>query len=126
MERYQEVGVLKALGFKNREIFLLIVTEALYIGFIGSIFGVLLGGGFSAWLQKVGINFADMMGPDMWEKFDIPMAIYGKVIYPELTVGIICKAFIFGLVIAVVAVLYPAYKSSKMLSMEAFRSKLKV
>lgn len=126
MERFQEVGVLKALGFKNREIFSLIVIEALFIGFIGSFLGILLGGGLSAWLQKTGINFAEMIGNDMWEKFDIPVAIYGKIIYPQLTTEIVFRSFIFGLLIAVIAVLYPAYKSSKMLSMEAFRSKLKV
>ncbi|MEN8154900.1 MAG: FtsX-like permease family protein [Acidobacteriota bacterium] len=126
MERNQEVGVLKALGMKNREIFSLIVTEALFIGFIGSFLGILLGGGLSAWLQKTGINFAEMVGKEMWEKLDIPIAIYGKIIYPELTMEIIARSFLFGLLISIVAVLYPAVKSSKMLPVEAFRSKLKV
>ncbi len=126
MERYQEIGVLKALGLKNREIFSMIVTEALFIGTIGSAFGVLFGSGLSAWLEKTGINFAEMVGKEMWEKFDIPLALYGNIIYPDLTFSIIVSSFFFGLLISVLAVLYPAYKSSKMLPAEAFRSKLKV
>ena len=126
MERYQEIGVLKALGLKSREVFSMIVTEALFIGTIGSVFGVLIGGGFSAWLEKTGINLAEMAGKDMWEKFDMPLVLFGNIIYPDLTLEIIISSFFFGIFISVLAVLYPAYKSSKMLPAEAFRSKLKV
>ena len=126
MERYQEIGVLKALGFKNKEVFYMIVTEALFIGTIGSFAGVILGGGFSAWLEKTGINFSEMIGKEMWEKFDMPMALFGNIVYPDLTIDIVIKSFAFGLLISILAVLYPAYKSSKMLPAEAFRSKLKV
>ncbi len=126
MERYQEIGVMKALGFRNREVFSMIVTEAIYIGAIGSFIGVLVGGGLSAWIEKTGINFSEMVGKEMWEKFDMPMAMFSNIIYPDLTVDIIIKSFGFGLLISILAVLYPAYKSSKMLPAEAFRSKLKV
>jgi len=126
MERYQEIGVLKAMGLKSSEVFSMIVTEALFIGTIGSALGVLIGGGFSAWLEKTGINFAKMAGKEMWEKFDMPIALFGNIIYPNLTLEIIASSFFFGLLISVIAVLYPAYKSSKMLPAEAFRSKLKV
>lgn len=126
MERYQEIGVLKALGFKSREVFSMIVTEALFIGTIGSVLGIVIGGGFSAWLEKTGINFSEMVGKEMWEKFDMPSVLFGNIVYPDLTFEIIVSSFLFGLFISVLAVLYPAYKSSKMLPVEAFRSKLKV
>ena len=126
MERYQEIGVLKAMGLKSREVFSMIITEALFIGIIGSFLGVMLGGGLSAWLEKTGINFAEMTGKEMWEKFDMPLVLFGNIIYPDLTFAIIINSFLFGLFISVLAVLYPAYKSSKMLPAEAFRSKLKV
>ncbi|MCK4889123.1 MAG: ABC transporter permease, partial [Candidatus Aminicenantes bacterium] len=126
MERYQEIGVLKALGLKSKEIFFMIVAEALYIGALGSFSGVIIGSGLSAWLEKTGINFAEMMGKEMWESFDIPLALYGNIIYPDLTTAIVIKSFLFGLFIAILAVLYPAWKSSKMLPAEAFRAKLKV
>ena len=126
MERHQEIGVLKALGLKNREVFSMIVTEALFIGSIGSFLGVVIGGGLSAWVEKTGINFSEMVGKEMWEKFDMPMVLFGNIIYPDLTAEIIVRSFMFGLLISVLAVLYPAFKSSRMLSAEAFRSKLKV
>jgi len=126
MERYQEIGVLKAMGLRNREVFFMIVTESLFIGAIGSFIGVVLGGGLSLWVERTGINFGEMVGKEMWEKFDMPMVLFGNIIYPDLTVDMLVKSFIFGLLIAVIAVLYPAYKSSKMLPAEAFRSILKV
>ncbi|MCP5048378.1 MAG: ABC transporter permease [bacterium] len=126
MERYQEIGVMKALGFRNWEAFSMILVEAFCIGTIGSVIGGILGGTISAVLEKVGMDFTKMMGPGMWEKLDIPIPIIGKVIYPDFTVPILLGALIFGILIALLAVLYPAFKSIRMQPVEAFRSQLKV
>jgi putative ABC transport system permease protein len=126
MERYHEIGVMKALGFKNREVFGMIVTEAFYIGAIGSIIGGILGGSLSAYFSKAGMNITQMMGQDLMDKIDIPLPFFGKILYPQLTAAILFGSLLFGLVVALLAVLYPAFKSSRMLPVEAFRSELKV
>lgn len=125
MERYHEIGVIKALGFKNREVFAMILVEAFYLGCIGAVTGGILGGTMSAMLEKTGIDFNQMSG-GMMEKIDIPVPFLGKVIYPDFTLTILIGSIVFGIVVALIAVLYPAFKSSKMLPVEAFRSELKV
>jgi ABC-type antimicrobial peptide transport system permease subunit len=79
----------------------------------------------SAMLEKTGIDFNQMSG-GMMEKIDIPVPFLGKVIYPDFTLTILIGSIVFGIVVALIAVLYPAFKSSKMLPVEAFRSELKV
>jgi ABC-type antimicrobial peptide transport system permease subunit len=125
MERYHEIGVIKALGFKNREVFAMILVEAFYLGCIGAVVGGILGGTLSALVEKTGIDFNQMTG-GMMEKIDIPVPFFGRVIYPDFTLSILVASIVFGIVVALIAVLYPAFKSSKMLPVEAFRSELKV
>jgi putative ABC transport system permease protein len=125
MERYHEIGVIKALGFKNREVFAMILVEAFYLGCIGAVIGGILGGTLSALVEKTGIDFNQMSG-GMMEKIDIPVPFFGKIIYPDFTLTILIGSMVFGIIVALIAVLYPAFKSSKMLPVEAFRSELKV
>lgn len=125
MERYHEIGVIKALGFKNREVFSMILVEALYIGAIGSVIGGILGGTLSAISEKVGFSLEAIAG-GMMDKIDIPVPWIGKVLYPDFTFTNLVTSMIFGIVIALIAVLYPAFKSARMQPVEAFRSELKV
>lgn len=125
MERYHEIGVIKALGFKNREVFFMVLAEALYIGIIGAIIGGVFGGGLAAYVEKVGIDFA-AFSQGMMDKIDMPIPIYGRYIYPDFSFPILIWAMAFGILVALLAVLYPAFKSSRMSPVEAFRTELKV
>ena len=125
MERYHEIGVIKALGFKNREVFAMILVEAFYLGCIGAIIAGIFGGPLSALVEKTGIDMNQMTG-GMMDKIDIPVPFLGKIIYPDFTLAILIGAMVFGILVALIAVLYPAFKSSKMLPVEAFRSELKI
>jgi putative ABC transport system permease protein len=125
MERYHEIGVMKAMGFKNREVFAMIAAEAFYIGAIGSFVGSTIGGGLAAMLEKTGIDVTKMMG-NIMDKIEIPIPLYGRYIYTDLTAEILISSFIFGIVMALIAVIYPAIKSARMSPVEAFRAQLNV
>ncbi len=125
MERYHEIGVIKALGFKNREVFFMVLAEAFYLGIIGAVVGGVLGGALSAYLEKVGIDFASF-SQGMMDKLDMPIPIYGRFIYPDFSFPILIWAMVFGILVTLLAVLYPAFKSARMSPVEAFRTELKV
>lgn len=125
MERYHEIGVIKALGFKNREVFFMVLAEAFYIGIIGSIIGGILGSALSAYVEKVGIDFA-AFSQGMIDKIDLPVPFYGRFVYADFSFQILIGAVIFGIVVTLLAVLYPAFKSAQMSPVEAFRTELKV
>lgn len=125
MERFHEVGVLKAMGFKKIEVFFMIMTEAFFIGVIGSAVGGLLGGTLSLITEKTGINLAKMSG-NILDKIDIPIPMFSTYLYPDFTLGILLTGLLFGIVSALAASLYPSFKAARMLPVEAFRSQLKV
>ncbi len=52
MERIREVGLMKALGMRNKDVYKIFVTESLFIGLLGGIIGLLFGVFFSQ-----GLNF---------------------------------------------------------------------
>ena len=43
LERYKEIGVLKAIGATNNEIFMIFLFESAFLGLVAGILGVLLG-----------------------------------------------------------------------------------
>lgn len=126
MDRYHEIGVIKALGFKNREVVQMIAVESFFIGIIGSLAGGIIGGSVAMVLEKTGIDLAKMAGEGVWEKIDIPIPLLTRVIHPDFNFSILMGAIIFGILVTAAAALYPAYKSSKMSPVEALRSQLQV
>jgi ABC-type antimicrobial peptide transport system permease subunit len=47
LERTREIGVLKAIGFKNRDVLFIFLSEAVIIGILGGILGVAAGSALS-------------------------------------------------------------------------------
>jgi ABC-type antimicrobial peptide transport system permease subunit len=101
LERTREIGVLRALGWRRRQVVGVILREALVLGLIGGICGILLGLGL-AWLLGL-----------------IPM-IKGMVV-PVYTVGLFALAMIVALVTGVVGALYPSWRATRMQPVEALR-----
>ncbi len=97
IERFKEIGVLKAIGFRNTEILGMILFEASLIGLLGSVLGGVFGGAVSAYLQKTGIDMAGMLGKGIFNKIDMPLPLIGRSVYPDLTAGILCGSVLFGI-----------------------------
>ncbi len=61
IRRYNEFGVRLALGESKKHIYLSLLTESLFIGIIGSVFGTFFGLLLCYYLSKNGIDFGSMM-----------------------------------------------------------------
>jgi putative ABC transport system permease protein len=126
MERYHEIGIIKALGFKNRDVAAMIFAEAFYIGIIGSLLGGGLGAALTAMVERTGIDMSQALNESILDNMDIPLSFFGKALYPDLTLSIVIASVLFGIVTTLAAVIYPALKSACMSPVEAFRSELKI
>ncbi len=113
-ERMREIGMLMAMGAKGRQIMGLFLGEAAVLGFFGSLVGVTIGTVFGLVLQNVGLDFGDEMGTLM----NIPM---DTVFYALVEPIMIVRAFALGILVSVIAGLYPAVKAARMQPTKALR-----
>jgi len=113
LERTREIGILKSLGMKNRNVLTIFLSEASLVGFLGGVIGIILGWSASS---VISLFLSAMMG-NMTENGP-PM---GFSITPILTPTIILLAFTFSIVVCILFGLYPARHASKLNPVEALR-----
>ncbi|MBC8384446.1 MAG: ABC transporter permease [Candidatus Cloacimonetes bacterium] len=106
-ERTQEIGVMKAIGASNLDIFKLIWYETIFICTIGGIIG-----GMLAVLAGNLVEF--------FVKTLLPYAPSGNLVHitPNLLISTLIGAIILGLISGI----YPAYRAADMRPIEAIRS----
>ncbi|MHA1917133.1 MAG: ABC transporter permease [Candidatus Ranarchaeia archaeon] len=120
MERTREIGILKALGTKNRTVLMIFVTEAVIIGLIGGISGIITGYTIA---QVASIILATTMtGGGFGGPPGISAGTSGFSIVPVLTLDLALFALGFGLLVSVVFALYPAWRASKLNPVDALRA----
>ncbi len=108
MERVRELGMMRALGMKNRQIRRMFLMESAGIGFFGALGGVIAGALINIPMVSRGIDYSSMM-----EKGDMGYRVAGMVYgawYPETFV----TAFIVGLVIALLVAWFPTRRALKL------------
>jgi putative ABC transport system permease protein len=113
-ERIQEFGVLMAIGMKNSRLFTMVLTEAAFLGIVGSGVGMLIGYGMYIPLSTHGIDLS--MFSDSLSSFGV-----GSVIYPVLSSSTVVETLIVVPVIAVLGALYPALKAVRLVPINAIR-----
>ena len=110
MERTSEIGTLMAIGYRQRKVMQLFVSEGFLIGIAGGITGVVLGYLLAELISSVGIPMPPAPGMD--QGFTAAIRMTG-----ELLIG----GFLVAVVSAVLASLYPAWKASRLEIVDALR-----
>ncbi|MBL7118113.1 MAG: ABC transporter permease [Candidatus Syntrophoarchaeum sp.] len=103
MERTHEIGVMKAIGAKNRNILSLFLLEAGVVSTIGGVFGCI-----------AGVVAAKAICFFLYTAYEVEIAAIFK---PEVLLGGVAIAMLVG----ILSGLYPARKASKMSPVEAVR-----
>ncbi|MGB9671834.1 MAG: ABC transporter permease [Candidatus Bathyarchaeales archaeon] len=116
MERTREIGILKALGMKNRTVLTIFLSEAIIIGFMGAVIGIFSGWGLANIVARLGI-----FGGGRLQGANQAAVATQMSITPILTPTVLIGAFAFGLIVSIVFGLYPAWRASKLKPVEALR-----
>ena len=117
MERTREIGILKALGMKNRTVLLIFLCEAAIIGLMGGVIGT-----GSGWVLANIVAFFLANSNGGFMQGGVRAAPTARMaITPVLTPQVIAGAMAFGLAISVVFALYPAWRASRLKPVEALR-----
>lgn len=101
----REIGVMRAIGTKRRDILLIFLFQGIIIGAIGATVGTATGLGYTIYAKETKMSFNNSLPLEVTIQWD-------KVIQTALTS--------FGL--AIVASLYPSYRATKLLPVEAMRT----
>jgi len=104
-ERTREIGSLRAMGFSSSRILWTFVLEGFLIGLIAGVLAIVVGGGVTIWLSKVGISLA------AYDDIDFGMAI-STAMYPALTWSNVIGTFLFGVLLGTVSSWRAAWRAS--------------
>ncbi|MGD2165970.1 MAG: ABC transporter permease [Anaerolineae bacterium] len=101
LERTREIGVLRALGWRRRQVLGMILRESLVLGAVGGLCGIILGLGLGGLMTLV-------------------QGTWGSI-EPSFTPQIFLQAILVALVAGALGGLYPAWRATRLRPVEALR-----
>ncbi|MBL7116594.1 MAG: ABC transporter permease [Nanoarchaeota archaeon] len=105
LERTKDIGIMKAIGAKNRTIFTLFFIESGFLGAVGGIIGIVLGVSLAKGLAFVG------------------QATLGSgLINADVSIGLVVGSLFFSFIVGTISGLVPALKAAKLNPVDALRS----
>jgi len=108
LERYKEIGIMKAIGATDFEVKLLFFFESCVIGAVGGIFGIILGWIVTRIANVIANYFVVNQGGTAMNWFYIPW-------------WLILGGILFAMVVSLLAGLYPASRAAKVDPVRALR-----
>lgn len=107
LEKTKDIGIMKAIGAKNRDIMLIFIFNSGLVGFVGGMLGIILGVVASSLLSVIGIRLMPGMGGTITTAISPPLLAF---------------SLLFSVIIGVVAGVVPAYRASQLKPVDALRS----
>ncbi|MBU0929246.1 MAG: ABC transporter permease [Spirochaetes bacterium] len=114
LERKREIGILKAMGLKRREVLALFLAEGALMGAIGSGVGATLGMALCYALSIYGLDFSSAMG-----SLTVPM---DPVFYSRFELSNGLTMFALGLLVSIAMSMSPSRRASAMNAVDAIKS----
>ncbi len=108
LEKTKEIGIMKAIGSKNKDILLIFLFNSGMIGFVGGLGGVILGSIASGY---IGLLTSSSSSGGISRMFGTT----------SLSFELLLFAFLFSIVIGMIAGVIPAYRASRLKPVDALR-----
>ncbi len=104
--RTAEIGTLRALGFRKRDILIAFLLESIFLGFLGGLIGLF----FASFMQLFTISTLNFQ---TFSELAFSFSLNFEIIYKGMT---------FSLIMGFIGGVLPAYRASRMMIVEALRA----
>ena len=101
----KEIGIMRAIGAKRKDILIIFIFQGMIIGAIGAGVGTAAGLGYTVYAKETKMSFNNSLPLEVTYNWE-------KIIQTALT----------SFILAIIASLYPSYRATKLLPVEAMRS----
>ncbi|MBC8501638.1 MAG: ABC transporter permease, partial [Nitrosopumilus sp.] len=101
----REIGVMRAIGAKRKDILIIFIFQGMLIGAIGAGVGTATGLGYTIYAKETKMSFNN----------SLPLEV-------TYNVEKIVQTALASFILAIIASLYPSYRATKLLPVEAMRS----
>ena len=101
----KEIGVMRSIGAKRKDILIIFIFQGMIIGAIGAGVGTAAGLGYTFYAKETKMSFNNSLPLEVTYNWE-------KIVQTALT----------SFVLAIIASLYPSYRATKLLPVEAIRS----
>jgi putative ABC transport system permease protein len=118
LERTKEVGMLRALGMNDSKIVILFVIESGMIGFIGALFGILLGILINIYMVGHGIDYSGLMEKTNINNFGYRIVGIYKSAWNFTSMFF---SLILGTIVSAIMAYFPSLKAIKISIIDALR-----
>ncbi len=108
LEKKKDIAILKAIGYNNKDIVIIFISQGLIIGFIGGILGNIIAYGLLEWMASL--------------KFHLEGLVTAKGFILDRDIRYHIFGFIFAFVFSIISAFYPSHKASKLYPVDIFRS----
>ena len=108
LEKTKEIGIMKAIGAKNRDILMIFLLNSGLLGLVGGIGGVILGVLGSSLISSLSDTSSASIGR---------LSLSSTYFSPQLIIG----AFLLSMIIGMIAGVIPAYRASRLKPVDALR-----
>ncbi len=110
LERTSEIGTLMAMGNRRSTVLKLFLAEGMLLGFTGGFLGIIIGSIVVRGIASIGI----LMPPP-------PSATMYWLSHPSIVPGVLTFSFFLSGIMGGISSLYPAYKASRLVIIQALR-----
>jgi putative ABC transport system permease protein len=118
LERTRDIGIMKAIGAKNRDILTIFLLNSGLIGLVGGIGGIIVGFFLSTAINSFsGSSATSTAGAVGRGAGGFGNFLSSSIVTPQLVIG----ALVVSMLIGMIAGLIPAYRASRLSPVEALR-----
>ena len=116
-DKTKSIAIFRTLGMQRSSVLKIFMICGSCIGFVGTIFGTVMGVLFSANIERIRAWLESLSGVKLFD----PVIYYLTALPSELNIDDVIMVTSISILLSFVATIYPAWRAAKLLPAEALR-----